>query len=463
MKTTAKSFSFLSVREQISNFIYSNYYLVFVALIVLFFWTAGWIYAGFSALIIIGCYIFLTQRDMTPIIPLLLSVLFLVKDPSVFSSIWIYLTFIPVLGCLIAHFIMYPIKKIKLGKLFFPLLAVFIAYLLGGIGSSEIAFYSLGFVRIFGIGLTMLVIYFVLSQYICPDKHRDFKGYIFNTLLFICIIPCVQLLEVVYVYNRLPGDVAAYGWGNSSAVGSLILIACPSCFYLMVKEKKIIPYFLALAFFIFTIITANHDSGIGILVIMLPVLAIFTYRYVSPEKKFLYTIFLYVGAIGTVLGIFFYLSSKGDLLTVFTQRFLNDTGRTDLYLEAIKRFLIYPIFGNGAYYPELYPVLGFKDITVYHSVIFHPLATMGIVGFLAYGYLIFGRYRILMQKNTLFNFYAFYSATLFQIYAFIDCVEFLMVIVFLNVLVMLTEKVNETNYDLPHIRPKWLPKQNDYI
>jgi hypothetical protein len=78
------------------------------------------------------------------------------------------------------------------------------------------------------------------------------------------------------------------------------------------------------------------------------------------------------------------------------------------------------------------------------------MATMGVVGIIAYTYYFVNRYRILMHKFCAFNFFAFLSFTMMEIYGFIDTSEFnimpLMVIV--TILLIAVEKSNDKKKNL---------------
>ncbi len=446
MQDREKVFSFALLKKNVSNFLYTNCYIAAVALLALLFWVSGWVYAGVIIFAVIACYIFLSQRDITPVLPLVLSILFMPKDMTAFNSFGIFITFIPVAICLIAHFIIYPVKKFKFGKMFFPHLAVFLAFVLGGMFTDEISNYALGIVQILCVGLGTFFAYVVLNLYICPDDKRDFKSYFFSILLFVSLIPCIEGWYIKFIMNSTLG-FHTFGWGNTGFIGYTILIAVPICYYFMVKYKHVLPYFLILGFEVASAILFKHDGAIGIICIMLPFITLFTYKHIRTEKRFAYCGLFYIGGLALVAGLSVYLLKEGDIFYTFFRHFINDTGRTPIYIEAIAKFLKFPIFGRGAYYPILYPATG--DQVIYHSVFFHPLATMGIVGVLAYGYLIVSRFRILTKRANLFGYYAFLSALLFQIYASIDCGEFLIVVYFITILVTFAEKAIDMPDDLP--------------
>lgn len=447
MHTKEVSIKIKKIAEATSNFLYGNYYIAIVSLSVLFFWILKWQTAGFLTFVIIACYIFVSQRDMTPVLPLLLGIFFMPSDMSAFTEINVYLLFVPTAVCLIIHFVRFPIKKIRGGALTAPLVCVLVSFLIGGIFSNEIAGYFFGSVQILGIGVGMLFAYFVLNQYICPPNETDLKKYFFYTLLFVCLIPCVELYYVKSILGQI-ADYATMGWGDKNFVGYMILVAVPICYYFMANAKNIIPYFALLVFFCITAIFTECDGAIGILIIMLPFITFYTYRRINPNNRKLFEYLFFA----TILIVFCWILCIEITQRKFTEyvfnNLLNDTGRTGIYKIALQRFLLYPIFGNGVYYPVLPDAI--TPIN-YHSLILHVLATTGITGFVAYSFYIYRRFKTLTYRTDDFNVYAFFSVLFYELYCFVDCGEFLMTVIFVNVIVLITEYVNALPQDPPRI------------
>ena len=62
---------------------------------------------------------------------------------------------------------------------------------------------------------------------------------------------------------------------------------------------------------------------------------------------------------------------------------------------------------------------------------------------LSYAYLLYARFKVLTARFNHYNIFAFFSVMLFEMYCFVDCGEFLMIIIFINVIVLITERINE--------------------
>lgn len=433
-----------TITKKAVEFIYTDFYAPLIALLTLFFWVSGFSLAGVLLFSLIGTFIFVVQRDMTPVLPLLLSIFFLPSNLSIFSNILSYLVFLPALGGLIYHFIKYPLKEFYFGKLLFPLFLIFFTMLLGGIFSDEILSYGLGLVQIFGIGFAMLFAYVVLSQYICPSEAFDNKHYFYHSLLIICAVPCVEMFFSTLFFINCPTGVITYktlGWGDKNFIGYMILLAVPICFYFIVKAQKqrMYIYMGALVFFLISILFISCDGATGILIVCTPFLFYFTYKRVTVNKKqaviyFAYAVLLTIAIILLIISI-----ASGNLIGYLNTHFFNDTGRTRIYKQAMELFAKHPIFGVGVYYPVLKGSVGYIN---YHSTIHHALATTGICGFLAYAYLTYKRIKIAVQNFSDFNFYGLLSIIFYMAYCFIDCGEFLMIVIFINVITLILEREN---------------------
>ncbi len=450
--------SLTKVKEVLTKFLYGNYYLATITAITLLFWIAKLEVVGFSVFVVIACYIFLTQKDMSPVLPLVFGIMFVPRGLSAFSNSLFYLVFVPAVICLVYHFIRYPIKKIKLGGMFFPLLFLCVAYFLGGILSVEISEYGLGLSTILGVGVAMFGSYFILKQYVCPPDNVDVRKYFFYIIIFACLIPCIEACYIkYYLGKRASWDTL--GWGHSNVIGYMTLVAVPACYYFMAKAKYVLPYFIALLFFFFATYSVGCDGALGIMGIMYPIITIFTYKMVAPRKRKFYFYYFFITTLAClIVGIIYIYLKEISIFNFISTHILDDTGRTTLYKKALERFEKYPLFGNGVYYPHLTIdrtmswnyAYGFVEH--YHSIIFNTLATMGIVGMSAYVIVYISRFKILTKRAESFNFYMFFSVLFFVSYCFVDCAESSVFVIIINIAILLTEYVNdlpkETRYKI---------------
>ena len=432
-----------NVVKGLNDFALTIFYPILIALLTLLFWVWGNYVVGFFVFSCIGTFFFITRRDISPVFPLVLAIMFMPSGLYTFEHPLFYLVFLPAGVGLVIHFIKYPIEKFKVGELALPLAFVFISFCLGGIGSADIAYYHLGLVQIFGIGFAMLVAYLIITQYLCPDDNFNFKEFFFQTLIVICLIPCIEVFLAVTLKINCPYPMStspSLGWGNKNFVGYIILFAIPLCCYFIATKKQIVPYFLVLGVFVGCLFLLESDGATGIVAIMSPLLFYFTYKRSKIKNKKAFLHFTLTVVFIVVVVLFIYALNNKDFFKSFVKHFLNDNARTWIYSIAWKTFLKYPVFGNGAYAPFILSEI--QNFSNYHSTIFHPLATMGIVGFIAYAFLLYKRLKVSTKNCSSFNLFGTLAIVLYELYTFIDSGEFIMIIFFVNLMALVLEYEN---------------------
>jgi hypothetical protein len=108
------------------------------------------------------------------------------------------------------------------------------------------------------IGPTMLVIYIFFSAYVCPKKNFDLKKYICFLLVILGLTTTIHL--AIY---RLHADIFKdqaftpwwLGWGNINCAATLLLLAIPSCWFLITQVKNMSVFFIILAIIAVTPLT----------------------------------------------------------------------------------------------------------------------------------------------------------------------------------------------------------------
>ncbi|MBQ8426325.1 MAG: O-antigen ligase family protein, partial [Clostridia bacterium] len=169
------------------------------------------------------------------------------------------------------------------------------------------------------------------------------------------------------------------------------------------------------------------------------------------RKTYVHTIIIISALLLTALVITVVLYGFGELL-VAVKPFFSDSSRTKLYEEALNLFAKYPLFGSGLGYVESDTVSALSiSLYNFHSVFFHVLATMGIVGIVAYIFYYIARFKILMKNYNCFSLFATIAFLMFECYAFIDTAEFNVIPLMSTVTVFITivELTNKKSNDEP--------------
>ncbi len=442
-------------KSAMENFFYGPYYPIYLALFITMAFATQASLVGLLLVSLTATILFLRFEDATPIIPLLFFVVLCFRDYNVMNGILGYIFLAPAAIALIARFFIYPIKKFRVGKLFYALLGITLALFLSGI-LSDVNNYANGLVAAITIGPVMIIIYLFFSAYVKPPKNFNIKNYLCYLLVIIgitCFVHlCIYHVNLDLIKNN-SFTTSELGWGNTNCAATLIAIAIPACWYFITQVKNIIPIFILLAVLYTGVILSNSDGVLAITFIFTPVLAFFTYKNIDRYHRSIYLkaifIILSVLLIAAIITVAVY--GFDTLFQALRPRF-SDSSRTKLYQEALDLFAKYPVFGAGLgyYNPEQTAILGVR-LYNFHSVLFHVMGSMGIVGLIAYTFYYLERFKILMHKSNTFTIFITIAFIVFECYAFIDTSEFnaIPLMSVITVLITIVEITNKKDNVLP--------------
>lgn len=446
--------------NSLSEFFYSKYYPVYLALFTVFFYTAKIPMAGLVFYALLSAITLISFRDLTPFMPLPMMIMMSFSDIEFLSSPISLILLGLIATCMISHFFIYPIKKFIFGKLFVPICIVSVALLCGGLFSPYINEYSRGISSALSVGPGVLFVYVYFSNYSCPPKNINPKERI---LYLLCAIGLMLSLEMIVheLYTHM-GILEKYnmGYGNINIFAVALLMTIPPCWYFICKKKTFIPYAILLVLIYLGIFLSHSDGVLAISVCFIPVLAILGYQRTDDYHR---KIFIRLALIicFAVIAVVFVYSLNHDIVALIIKIFnkvKTDNMRTALYMRALNLFSKNPVFGVSLGYFDgslINPAEGETYIVYlmsFHSTFFHLLATTGIVGLLSYVIYYIARYKIILNNNSTFNLTVFLSFTLYQIYGMISHEEFQMlpILLYATLLLLTTEKHNkEKDNDLP--------------
>ena len=436
-------------------FFYGQYYPVYVALAVVFFYLAELQYVGLAFLSVVACVVVIECDDLTPLLPPLFFCTMTFNDMLSLSLVPILIIVSPFVVCFILHFFIHRPKKFVLGSLFFPLLFVSVALFLGGIFSNENYNVGRGVVSAVCVGPLLLIVYLVFLNNIHPPKCIDIKRQI---CYYLSIAGCILFVEIINLQIRRYVDGIYYvnfGWGNVNSAAVLLMVSIGATWYLLIRARRTIPCLLVLAVLYVGVFLSDSDGCIGISVVFAPVYATVAYFKLERYRRTLYFGLVCAAAIVLLLIVLLGIPefNFANAIEALLIKLSNDNARTSLYREAMNLFKQNPFFGVGLGYESSQfemmnsPLLAYN----FHSTIVHVAATMGVFGIIAYSVYFSSRYQILMKKFTLFNSIAVLAFTTFTIYGFIDTCEFtvmpdmIIVTVFITV-VEITNKLKDNSY-----------------
>lgn len=440
-----KSF-FNNLGNKCSAFFYGGYFPIYLALSVCLFYGLDLTVLGLLVFSLAGSFIFLCYKDCTPILPVLFMVVLNFRDYALMTTPWGYLALLPVMVSFVAHFFLFPIKKIKMGKLVYPLIAISIAYIFSG---AFVSGYNIleGFAPLLALGPVMLVIYLFFTNTINPPKNFDTKKYLCYCLIITGLTMIAQIGIVRMCFSDLLPEM---GWSNINTAAAFLTLAVPSCYYLLIKAEKTLPFILLLCVFYASFAIILSDAVVGLIVFFTPLLLLYTFRNIKYTHKkkilLLFVIFIIVAII--FFSMILYLKGYKYIFAKLDSSFSNN-GRLALYKESLYLFIKYPIFGAGAGYMNYNTELLTSGIRTYnfHSTFFHVIATMGIIGFFAYLYYFVERFKIFMKKYNAFTFFMLTAFIMFECYGMVDTCEFnaIPLMSTLTVMLVVVEKTNKGN------------------
>lgn len=346
------------------------------------------------------------------------------------------------LFAIIFRFIIFP-AKYKPDKFFYSQLVYSIALYLGGIGTIAVANYFriMALYAMFGVGLLQLFFIFFFSAYL-KEVNKNTVVYFAKAMVGLCC--AISLIYIVQYILELPefkeaGFYLIYRQYKNN-FGNYYLLCLPFCFYLAAKRKFGAIYFLV-GFIAYAIMLITKCRGAQLFgTAMLPFMVLFSFIKAPKERrKSLYAAFGCVVIVGIVILSMF---SKEILEALGSKDILDDTGRFPLYKEAIRLFLINPVFGGGVGHlnTAVYPNMPKMGIFYFHSTFFQLIGATGLVGLFSYAAVTFYRWKAFNYKSSL-NIFVFLGYLGFASYSMVNTgtmspFPFLLMVTFFTVLVM---------------------------
>jgi len=231
--------------------------------------------------------------------------------------------------------------------------------------------------------------------------QKEHVQYLIKLLFILGILISLQVLlfylGVEDVRAALEQKTLNLGWGISNYVATYLIMFIPTTLY-YARTSKWSPVLLLLAFFETAMLMfTGSRGGMVAFAVMVPFYAFFLLFKSSSWRNNL----IYIGLI--LEAVLFIIYINYDFVSSVFFRFENllfdDTGRFDIYQNAIAIFKEHPLFGGG-----LFARVGDKDYTMFHNTIFDTLATMGIIGGVGLGFQLFQQFKITLGKREVVNF-----------------------------------------------------------
>lgn len=279
-------------------------------------------------------------------------------------------------------------------KLLPGMLALGAAYMLSGIGSRGYADHGVknvffGLIQFLGVFL----LYFLLTGGVKWEKaSRDYLAW---TGLAVGLVLLTQI-GGIYLNGNIFEDGAILrsriftGWGIHNNIGGLLAMMVPFPFYFACKRQRSWRYvLLASAFLLGVVLTCSRGSilGAGAAYCVSFLIAL---RY-GKNKRANFAAFLAV-VIPAALCLLAFHKEFYSVFRDMLSKKLDPQSRDVFFVEGLRQFLQYPVFG-GSFYPVDFVPWDWADLEAFssffpprwHNTVIQLLAGCGIVGILAYG------------------------------------------------------------------------------
>lgn len=281
------------------------------------------------------------------------------------------------------------------GICFWGIITLDVAFLLNGIFSSKWVYENVIYGFIMTLGLT-LSYFLVLSML---DNSKNAVAYGCKTMVCTSYLVLAQMLTVVYELYKverfiIPYEYAPSGylinrfeitlsWGISTIITAVIILGIPAAMYLARNCKfSVLSYFSAFVFFLGALLIDSRSAMIVGAVTLFVCMLICCVGGRNRVANRIYTAIIFI----IVIGAFLYVKKTDvlpnilELLRLFD---ISNDSRLTLWKNGIEDFISSPIFGvgfrDGGYVGE-YDLFS----AMYHNIFIQLLASMGIVGLVAF-------------------------------------------------------------------------------
>lgn len=283
-------------------------------------------------------------------------------------------------------------ERRKKPKLLLGFVMLGLTYVLGGLLSPyytlKTAFF--GFIEI----ITLSFCYFCFFYTVDWDKvKKDYFAFLFTMIGFLMFIEVFNMLieagmfESTGAFSR--GNLYT-GWGVYNNVASICIFTIVAPLYYTLTKKNGWKYILLSTLFLITTILTQSRNGmlIGTIIYFIGILIVILETKGKEKTKCIITYLFILLCVITCLIIFSDIIQ--NIFSSIYQVGTSDSGRIDIYIEGLKQYLDYPIFGNGFYECKAFKWGPKQDNLFipsrYHNTYVQLLSSCGTFGILAYFY-----------------------------------------------------------------------------
>lgn len=390
--------------KAVRKFLTTDLYYVLIVAIVTLAWALKNEKLGFIGLIGVSSIVLLFADDVVPLTINIFAAFLMIYDSNVSTFLYLWPTFIP-LGIALAVFVARNAGKrpFRLGKMFFPQLAVSVALLLGGVGFLDKESYVRGLPNAIALGIGVLAVYLLYANFAKRDEKRDYGLMTGKMLMYIGIAVCVELVIAIMrsgiTADKWDASYWDFGWGNRNNIATFLLFSAPMCFYLATRYAKSGWLYMLVGILQYVCLILTFSRG-GILFGAIGAVFALAFTIIkSPSRKqTLISLGVYVVIFG--VAAYFLRDKISGIAESLIRRGTGLSGRDLLYEEGVELFKQHPIFGVGIGYIGTGPCpITTMQIYLYHSTAIQIIASTGAIGIAAYAYYYATRFYLLFRNG----------------------------------------------------------------
>ncbi len=407
--------------SKIRSFILSDKYTVFLFVLATLTVITGTEVFGTMLFALIITFTMAVCDDYLPVFEGILFVIcFAIRCKHSFDSfIKLWWMAPPIVIFFLLHFIINGIR-LKSGKCTKGIVATSLAVTFGGIGSisAKEYFSSTSIFYIILLGFGMLLIYLYFSSQLKIRNPKDFADRFAKMMTVIILFLCVCLAEE-YIsryaeFFKNPG-VLPFQWRNNGS--TILMLAMPFPFYFSVKKFGY--FFIGILAYGAILCTGSRGGMLfGLIELMICILAM---TIIDKRNRRKIIAIMSVGVIALAISLPFI----ADMLSYTLARFVTFSEneiRIGLIKRGIEDFISNPLFGKGIGYMGNSDIHHNAQFTLcwYHCSPIQVIGSFGILGIIAYGYLLYERIKLYVKNISFFNTIVFISYIGLELMSFVN-------------------------------------------
>lgn len=347
-------------------------FLIGLSIVTLIIWYFGLEFIGMPLFALAAILILALYKNGMLVVPFFLNMLFMISQTEwSLDLIPTYLYLLPafiIIGFII-HFIRFK-PRFNKGKLFYPLILLFVGMLLSMINAE---FIDTNYLFYLVIGLFYLFIYFFFKSTINGESLPYLIKIFAVSGVLISVQVLIYYMRVDDVISALATKNLDLGWGISNFVATyLIMFIAAMFYYIKIYKLHIIPVLLATFEVIMLLFTLSRG---GILSFLLTFILLMAYLFHNCEQKKQMALNILFGMIVLTIFIIVRFDIFETIYNRLTDGFFADNGRFSLWIEAWQKFIEHPLLGAGLFARVSGSYFGF-----YHNTFMHTIATLGLIG-----------------------------------------------------------------------------------